>query len=440
MRILVISRTPWRKDNSFGNTYSNFFCNMDNVEIANIYLGDGIPDPDNRNVISYYCLSEEKLAKSLLTRKMNSSVGGKIDPKEAGEKVTDITVASSQSKYKKLLKIAKIQRWNILFSIREFIWKHGKYDKQAVLKYVKEFDPDIIFLSFYYAEYVSNFALFLKDHFDIPMVSEAAIDIYTLKQISFDPVFWFHRFAVRKVVRETAAKSEFLYVISQKQKEDYERLLHKECRVLYKGVDPDRKEFEYSGTSGAIKYLFTGNISSNRWKGLSLLARAIKKHNAGQLDIYTATPITSKMKAALSNCNIHPPVTSEEVLKLQNEADVLVHVESFDLRSKLSVRYSISTKVMDYISTERCILAIGPDDVASIEFIKDNDVGIVANNNQQIETIVLNLLNNPDLLMKNAHKCRDYVTRRKSEKSLQKYLYDGLSEAIKGYNRHGSKI
>ena len=44
MRILVISRSPWRLDNSFGNTYSSIFRNMKDVEIANIYLSDGTPE------------------------------------------------------------------------------------------------------------------------------------------------------------------------------------------------------------------------------------------------------------------------------------------------------------------------------------------------------------------------------------------------------------
>ena len=68
LRVLVFSRTPWRTDNSFGNTYSNWFAKMEEVEVAHICLADGLPMREN-NVSRYYQVSENKLAKSLFNRK-----------------------------------------------------------------------------------------------------------------------------------------------------------------------------------------------------------------------------------------------------------------------------------------------------------------------------------------------------------------------------------
>ena len=36
MKILVLSSTPWTNDNSFGNSFSNIFEGIEDVEIANI--------------------------------------------------------------------------------------------------------------------------------------------------------------------------------------------------------------------------------------------------------------------------------------------------------------------------------------------------------------------------------------------------------------------
>ena len=41
IKILVISRTPWDNNNSFGNTFSNLFEGMHNVEIYNICCQKG---------------------------------------------------------------------------------------------------------------------------------------------------------------------------------------------------------------------------------------------------------------------------------------------------------------------------------------------------------------------------------------------------------------
>ena len=44
IKILVVSNTPWRMDNSFGNTFNAFFSGMDDIEIANVYCRAGKPD------------------------------------------------------------------------------------------------------------------------------------------------------------------------------------------------------------------------------------------------------------------------------------------------------------------------------------------------------------------------------------------------------------
>ena len=63
MKILVISRTPWRLDNSFGNTYSSIFSKIDDIEIAHIYLADGLPETE-KVVKEYYQISESKIIKT----------------------------------------------------------------------------------------------------------------------------------------------------------------------------------------------------------------------------------------------------------------------------------------------------------------------------------------------------------------------------------------
>ena len=44
MKVLILSNTPWREDNSFGNSFSNIFGNIPNLEIANIFFKYGEPD------------------------------------------------------------------------------------------------------------------------------------------------------------------------------------------------------------------------------------------------------------------------------------------------------------------------------------------------------------------------------------------------------------
>lgn len=429
MKILVISRTAWKQNNSFGNTYNNIFGKMNNIEIANIYLADGIPDKDNPNVVKYYQVSEKQMIKSFMKKKaQENKVGEIINPIKNSDEKENVA-------YKKTMNSFKKNRWSAFFIAREFIWKFGNINMDGILKFAQEFKPDVIFLPFYYAMYVDRVALFLKKHLDIPIVLEASLDIYSLKQISFDPFFWINRFMIRNYVRKTVKKSEKLYVISDKMKKDYEKYLHIDCGILYKFPDSERNLGKYSQKSDKLQFLFTGNIGSGRWKTLALIGNILKKSDMGELTIYTPTPITKKMKDMLKNCTLKPPVLPEQVVLLQNKADVLVHAESFGVKEKLEVRYSISTKVMDYISAERCILAVGPSDIASISFLKANDLALVASDEKTLESVILSLGKNHDFVSKYANNTHKYMKKMLAGESQQEILYKDLKEIILNYKK-----
>lgn len=424
MRILIISRSPWRRDNSFGNTYSSIFRDMKDVEIANIYLADGLPEYE-KNVTAYYQVSERELVESF-KHPFSSVKVGKIT---YAENTSDTPKAIDPS----YLAIGKTRRWPIMFLARDFIWKIGKINYDGMEKFVEGFNPDIIFLPYYYATYVFRIALRLQKKLNIPMTGEACLDIYSLKQISFDPFFWINRFYIRKWIRKAARNSSSIYLISEKMRKDYTKFLKIPCKILYKIPDYSRKQTEFLGVHQPVRFLFTGNIAANRWKSLGLLAEALKHNQYGHLDIYTSTPITTKMQKALNVdgfSKIHSPVSQEEVIKLQNEADVLVHAESFDIKNKQIIRYSISTKIMDYLCTGRTILAIGPNDVASIEYLANNDAALVATNKRQIIKLVSAFKQNDSIIEEYSKKGLSFARTNMNAEHMKLSLYNDMKEII----------
>lgn len=432
MRILVISRSPWKKNNSFGNTYHNIFGRMENIQIANIYLADGMPDSDNDYVTRYFQVSEKQMVKSVFRRRCRENkVGGTVVPAMVKENI-------GKDEYALTIDGMKKKRWPIFYIAREMVWKYGQTNWDELREFVADFNPDIIFLPFYYAKYVDRVALYLKKYFDIPMVLEASIDIYSLKQLSFDPLYWLNRFGIRRYIRKTVSKSEKLYVISEKMKVDYERLLKIPCGILYKFPDVGRCLSQYSYHGGTVQFLYTGNIGTGRWKSLSSIGDCLAESGKGELTIYTPTVLTAEMKVALKNCKVMEPITPQEVLRLQNEADVLVHAEAFQMKTKLEVRYSISTKVMDYISAERCILAVGPRDIASIEFLAAHDLAVIACDEHEISICIEKILSDVDVLNRYSKKSHAYMQNVLASKPQQEILYEELVRVITEYG--GEKV
>lgn len=225
-------------------------------------------------------------------------------------------------------------------------------------------------------------------------------------------------------------------------RKDYSRYLNIEGKILYKIPDFSRMQSEYSTINQPVRFLFTGNIGSNRWKTLSLLASTLKELDFGHLDIYTATPLTDEMTIALNIAGYsetHAPVTQNEVKLLQNNADVLVHTESFDLSNKLLVRYSISTKIMDYLCMGRAILAIGPADVASIEYLRDNNAALVASSKDEIIKVIRRLKSNKELLFQWSKKGLEFAKSQMNSEEMKLSLYNDLKEIIRNHEQTSNK-
>ncbi len=436
MRILILSNYPWKNNNSFGNTYSSIFGQVPNTEIAHIYMFDGTPDSVT-NVTRYYQILEKDVMRSVFRR--GAPVGREVfvDNKDFSLEPEITNKNEHKSLYGKLLAFGKQHHWNSLFFAREVAWKCGKVDYDGLMNFVNDFKPDIFFLPFSNVYYTNRIALYIKKNINIPMVVEMAMDHYTLKRVSWNPFFWLDRFGKRRMIRQLAKQSELFFAISKKLRDELEDSLHIPCKVLYKTPNKNRSSKQYMPNNETVSFLFTGNIYSNRWKSLALLARELKNQQFGHLDIYTASPITPKIDKALNidgYSSIHPPISQNEVIRLQNEADVLVHTEAFDKFNKSLVRCAISTKIMDYLSVGRCILAIGPSDISSIEYLVDNDVALVADSKDRLSEQIERIKNDKSIITAYAAKSHDYVIQKLDEDKIRKDFYNVLQQVIDNYN------
>ena len=139
-----------------------------------------------------------------------------------------------------------------------------------------------------------------------------------------------------------------------------------------------------------IRMLYTGSLIIGRDRSLLRLSEALKKVNRGRnlikLDVYTQTAIPEEllMRIEHESCQIHEPIPQNEVLKKQNEADILVFLEDLDGKDAKVARLSFSTKITDYLSTGKCILAIGNTDTAPMQYFIDNHAAIVCGNEDDI--------------------------------------------------------
>lgn len=423
MRVLVITRAPWRDDNNTGNTMTNFFGSMLDCEFYNLYFRD--QKPLNDIAREAFSISESELAKNLFRKK------------EVGKIVINDSQTSQLEE--KLYSNAKKHSNAFLMFAREVVWSICNWKSKNLNVFLNRIKPDIVFMPVFNCFYPHKVLKYVKKQTNAKVILFHADDNYTLKQFSFSPVYWIYRFILRKWVRHSVKLSDINYTISNLQKEEYEKAFRKEFKVLTKSVifpeTPDIKK-EYNKV---FQLVFTGNINVNRWKSLANIANVLEKINAdrvkAQLRIYTGSSITEKMNAALnrgSSSFIMGSVSADKVKEIQKAADILVHVEAFDLKSRLTVRQSFSTKIVDYLAAARPILAFGPKDVASVDHFVKNDCAIVADNEDDLYDKLCAVISDNNKLNELSKKAFECGKKFHNKDDIENMLRKDFEELIRG--------
>ncbi len=427
MRILVISNSEWDDNNSFGNTFNNFFSGIEDVEIANIYCREGHP---NTKICSRFLkICDKDLVKSIIHKN--------YDPAKVVFSSEDNKKNTSDSS-RNIFDFIKRKRWSIFFILREILWSFSNYKKQTFKDFIEDFSPDLIFLPTYSFAYINKMALYIQKKYNLPMVSYMSDDEYSFRRLKISPLFWILRFYQSKWSVKGLRKSKLVYVISETQKNECKKDLNIECKVLTKCADfSDDKKPEFKVPEKVLKMVYAGNISKGRYEILSKLAKSVEEINKEskkfELDIYTLTALTDKQKICLSTdaVHLHPPVSYEKIREIQKNSDILLHVECFNLQEKLEVHQSFSTKIVDYLETNRCIFAIGDDYCASIQYFMKNDCGIVAKNSNEIKSCLLKLSQNQDLLRYYAEKAWE-TGKKNHDKSVVRKMLENDMEKLSG--------
>lgn len=424
MKVLVFSSTPWNTDNSFGSSYSSIFEGIDNIEFVNIYCTPGFPK--NKINAKYFQITEKNLLKNLFNK--NIKTGVEVSP--------DINFEELNEKETQLINSIKKKRWRVFFWLRRFLWRISRWKSIELKNFILKYKPDIIFVPLYHSTYLNRIILFIKEFTGLKMVGYVSDDIYSLKQFSLSPFYWIDRLITRIQIKKTVDKCEYIYVISDIQKNEYEKIFNKECRILTKGANFDKPDYKKHNNK-PLKMVYTGNIGGGRWKSLATLGRVLAVINKNdikmQLYIYSMTPLTRVMERALNIENIvffMGGIPSEQVPAIQEDADILVHVEPTDLKGKLLVRHSFSTKIVDYFRAARAVFAIGWPKAASIDYLIQNDAALVAFDQKSITEQLQKIVNNMEILSEYAQKAWECGKRNHQINEIQKNLYNDLQALI----------
>lgn len=400
MNILFISMSPIHKGVSVGNTFLNVLEGVPDAVFSSVYTKNGAPDEAVQNAFQ---ISEKMILKKLF--RQTDSAGRVIEKRNA----------ASDFENSRLVTFARKKRFTVLFWAQELVWMLPFWKSSTLNDFLDMVKPDVLFTLLSDSVVLNKLIVYIQDYTKKPLVVYAWDNNYTLKLGAVSPLRRLNRVINRVYMRKTVQKAKQLYVISDAQKHDYEKAFGVPCKVLTKSADFSGEPPVKTQYNSPLQIVFTGNIGTNRWKSLAMIAKALQAINQNgvlaQLRIYTGTPLTDQMQAALEipgTSFLMGSAPASEIPKIQADADMLVHVEAFDRKNRLLVRQSFSTKLVDYFRAARPILAVGPHDVASIRHLVENDCAVTAEDAETLAQRLDAVVGDPgalDRLARQAYVC-----------------------------------
>ena len=422
-RILVISNNSFSDITNNGKTLASFFDKYPVNNIAQLYFNP--ESPSYTHYHNYFRITDNDIVKCVL--KKNDKCGEIIYHQvDSGSK-------SSQQKYNCL--INKIKKYNIVRLIREAFWSTQKWKTVSLCQWLNEFSPEIIFLCAGDCGFAYDITRYVQKKYDAKLVVYITDD-YVLPRKSISPFWWLRRNYILNKMRDAVNGSDLFITISKQMKEEYKKLFGKDSILAVNMVESMKDESTYVKNKYVLTLVYTGGLHYRRYITLNLLAQSLKKYNIASgngpkayLKIYSAQNPNDKVLKCLNIKNASEfcgKLNSKQLKKVLNSCDIPVHVESFDRKSIESTRLSISTKISEYLSLGKAVLAIGPHQIASMEYLKDSAFCITNQNN--IYSDLKKLFNNNELRKTLSEKASlKYEENHKKEIVSKQFISNILS-------------
>ena len=424
MNILFFSQAAWDDKNSFGNTVSNIFggdvWNKDNF--VSFYTRK--QTPDNKFGILYYNLSAVDIIKGLLKGQIKGVEFSTRDIQESKNNLYKFeTEKKSQTKEKVQIDKLHQNKNEFIYWGHEAVWRTRVWLNKYFETFLKKNNPDILF-AFATSPYILwPLIKYLKKHTKCKVVLLVADDVYG----SYDRCAIYRRNYLKRDLKKCICAADKLYGISDSMSELYQQRFGKPVETLYKGCDLSTAPKMY--VNNPLRFIYAGNLLWGRSDTLSHIADSLDKLNQdglkAVLEIYTGATVTEELRKKLdknTSSHIMGSRSYKEIKQIMHDADVVLHIESFDKDNIETVRYSFSTKIIDCLQSGNQVLGIGPKGIASIEYLKKVDGAIVVDDQNNIFDVIQHIVLHSDELNENRKLTREYAKKRHEINAVQQSI------------------
>ena len=393
-KVLATSIVSW-SELSGGDTMASLLDGYGSENVASIYVRGN--DPTSNCCDNYFRINEASVLKSIFKR--NIVTGWKQNRK-------DVSKAKQDEAEQKRYSFFNKYRLFIFLFLRELGWKFGKWNSKELNEFIDNFKPQVLLCAVEPYIYMNRVNLYIAKKTNAKVISIIWDDNFTYKSCTglSDKFF---RFFVKRQAKKILSMSDKVLAITPKTKAEVDEYFNVDSVIITKSIlNPQERKEESIKPKFPLKFLYAGNLYIGRDKSLALLSSQIKAANKDShyfdFDIYVNNMPEEKVKKSIENeyTTIFGHINKEELNRKISESDILVFAESLDRKYAYASRLSFSTKIVDYLSAGKAILAIGKSDTAVMEYFRDNDAAFCVSNREEIFDTLKIIAENSDVVSK----------------------------------------
>ena len=421
MRVLIIGHNDFNKNSNMGKTLLSYFTDFSPEELAQFYIKNEFPSEDSvcRN---YYRFTDKDAVRSINPLKKRGRVMKKSDFVSSDE-----TRANNSGSLYQIVR----QRTPFTYFARNTVWSMARWKTKEFVRWMDDFDPDVIFFMSGDYGFMYDVAVFAAEHLQKPVVAACVDDYYIYNKNASSLAGRMQHKRFMKHVNRLMEKTSCILTISDTMRDAYTKLFHKPCFTLHTSVE--RKEPVLSPSASHVAYF--GNLDFDRFKSLIEIGLAVKELRLPEcpaVDVYSGetNPEYYKDLTEENGVRFHGYVNNEEMAARRAECVAVIHTESFDPIMRERVRFSVSTKIAESLMYGPCLIAYGPEDIASIEYLKENNAAFVITRPEDLASGMREILTNQALREEIVANARRLAAKNHDTAMMSKKVRSWLQEAI----------
>lgn len=411
MRVLIISHNLISKTTNMGKTLRSYFMNFAVEELAQFYIHSEVP-VDDALCRNYFRFTDKDAIKSLIPFRSYGRTFGKedIQPERTNTRTDKGIIGAVYQAGRK--------RTAGIYFLRNALWKLSRWDTEKYWKWVADFSPDIVFFASGDYGFMYDIARKTAERIQKPLII-SCVDDYYLHNKNGSSVWgrYIHR-KYMKTVSNTMKRAAAVFTICPDMQRVYEEMFERPCFVLHTSA----KKSAYTPKAKRSGISYIGNLGYNRNCQLVELGRSLRTiQDSGipeYIDVYSGerNPEILKVLTPENGIRFHGAISAEQVQEVMNSSMAVIHTESFDPQIQNRVRFSVSTKIAESLMNGPCLIAYGPEGIASIDYLKENGAAYTITDPGNLESGLKEILTNAEL--------RESITARARELAEKNHSMD----------------